>query len=97
MGHRHQGLAETFKPEHPPSGADHSGMHNLTGTAIRAITRYGYVPFMLLGLNGTAIALTVAGTPPKFWLLAVLAVAIATSFLAERVIPLRPQLEPRPR
>ncbi|MCV7355392.1 sterol desaturase family protein [Mycolicibacterium fluoranthenivorans] len=61
-------------------------MHNLTGTAIRAITRYGYVPFMLLGLNGTAIALTVAGTP-KFWLLAVLAVAIATSFLAERVIP----------
>lgn len=85
MGHRHQRLAETFKPEHP-GGADHSGMHNLTGTAIRAITRYGYVPFMLLGLNGTAIALTVAGTP-KFWLLAVLAVAIATSFLTEAVIP----------
>lgn len=85
MGHRHQGLAETFKPEHP-GGAHHSGMHHLTGTAVRAITRYAYVPFMLLGLTGAAIALTVAGAS-TFWLLAVLAVAIATSFLAERVIP----------
>lgn len=85
MGHRHQGLAETFKPEHP-GGADHSGMHHLTGTAVRAITRYGYVPFMLLGLTGAAIALTVAGAS-TFWLLVVLAVAIATSFLAEAIIP----------
>lgn len=85
MGHRHQGLAETFKPEHP-GGADHSGMHHLTGTAIRAITRYAYVPFMLLGLNGAAIALTVAGTA-KYWLLVLLAVAIGMSFLVERIIP----------
>ncbi|ATO61691.1 MULTISPECIES: sterol desaturase family protein [Mycobacteriaceae] len=61
-------------------------MHNVTGTAIRAITRYGYVPLMLLGLNGTAIALTVAGTA-SHWLLVLLAIAIALSLLAERVIP----------
>ncbi|BDX31603.1 hypothetical protein TUM20985_21500 [Mycobacterium antarcticum] len=61
-------------------------MHHLTGTAIRAITRYAYVPFMLLGLNGAAIALTVAGTA-KYWLLVLLAVAIGMSFLVERIIP----------
>ena len=41
---------------------------------------------MLLGLNGTAIALTVAGTA-SHWLLVLLAIAIALSLLAERVIP----------
>ncbi|BBY31563.1 sterol desaturase family protein [Mycolicibacterium sediminis] len=63
-------------------------MH-LTETAIRATIRYGYAPAMLVGVNGAAIVLTVAHTA-HYWLLAVLAVAIAMSFLAERVIPYDP-------
>ena len=52
----------------------------LTRTPVQALARYGYVPFMLIGLNGAAIALSAAGAP-KYWLLAILGVAIATSFL----------------
>ena len=58
----------------------------LTRTPVQALARYGYVPFMLIGLNGAAIALSAAGAP-KYWLLAILGVAIATSFLVERIIP----------
>ncbi|CAA0123238.1 Uncharacterised protein [Mycolicibacterium vanbaalenii] len=58
----------------------------LTTTAAQAVASYGYVPFMLIGLNGAALALTAAGAP-KYWLLVVLVVAIATSFLVERIIP----------
>ncbi|MFC9993845.1 sterol desaturase family protein [Nocardia sp. NPDC127526] len=61
-------------------------MHTTTLSSMQRITRYAYVPFMLLGLNGLGIALTAAGAP-KYWLLAILAVAITTSFLAERIIP----------
>uniref|UniRef100_A0A5Q5BH15 Fatty acid hydroxylase domain-containing protein n=2 Tax=unclassified Mycobacterium TaxID=2642494 RepID=A0A5Q5BH15_MYCSS len=57
-----------------------------TTSAVQSLTRYGYVPFMLIGLNGAGIALTAAGYP-KYWLLVILAAAIATSFLAERTIP----------
>ena len=57
-----------------------------TRTPIQMVARYGYVPFMLIGLNGAGIALASSGAP-KVWLLAVLAVAIATAFLVERVIP----------
>lgn len=53
---------------------------------VRTLARYGYVPFMLIGLTGTGIALAAAGAP-KYWLLAVLAVAIGTSFGVERLIP----------
>ena len=59
-------------------------------TAAQAVARYGYVPVMLLGLNGAGVALTAAGAP-KYWLLAVMAVAIATAFLVERVIPYDPE------
>ena len=58
----------------------------LTSTPVQAVARYGYVPFMLIGLNVAAIALSAAGAP-KYWLLVVLAAAIATSFLVERIIP----------
>lgn len=61
-------------------------MTTLTITSVHALARYGYVPFMLLGLNGAGIALIAAGAP-KYWLLLILAVAIATSFLVERTIP----------
>lgn len=59
---------------------------SLTSTPAHTVARYAYVPFMLIGLNGTAITLTALGAP-KYWLLAILAVAIATSFLVERIIP----------
>ena len=55
-------------------------------TALQAVARYGYVPFMLVGLNGAGIAVAAAGAP-KYWLLAILAVAIATALLVERIIP----------
>ncbi len=55
-------------------------------TAAQAVARYGYVPFMLIGLNGAGIVFT-AGGAQKYWLLAVLVVAITTTFLVELVIP----------
>ncbi|GAB4586175.1 sterol desaturase family protein [Nocardia sp. IFM 10818] len=61
-------------------------MHTTTLSTAQRITRYAYVPLMLLGLNGLGIAITAAGAP-KYWLLAILAVAITASFLAERIIP----------
>lgn len=61
-------------------------MHSVSNTPVSMLARYGYVPFMLLGLNGIGIAVASAGAP-KYWLLAVLAVAIAASFLVERIIP----------
>lgn len=51
-----------------------------------ALIRYGYAPFMLVGLNGAAIGLSAYGAP-KYLLLLVVVVAIAASFVAERVIP----------
>jgi hypothetical protein len=61
-------------------------MSTLTHTPVHALARYSYVPFMLLGLNGAGVALIVAGAP-KYWLQAVLAVAIAMSFGVERTLP----------
>ncbi|MFF2554803.1 sterol desaturase family protein [Nocardia sp. NPDC058058] len=61
-------------------------MDTTTTTLVQRITRYAYVPFMLLGLNGLGILLAGSGAP-KYWLLAILAVAIGASFLAERIIP----------
>lgn len=61
-----------------------------TTTAVQVVARYVYVPFMLIGLNGAGIAVAAAGAP-KYWLLAILAVAIATAFLVERIIPYDPQ------
>jgi sterol desaturase/sphingolipid hydroxylase (fatty acid hydroxylase superfamily) len=61
-----------------------------TTTAVQAVARYGYVPFLLIGFNGTGIAVAAAGAP-KYWLLVILAGAIATAFLVERIIPYDPQ------
>ena len=59
-------------------------------TAAQAVARYGYVPFMLIGLNGAGIAVAAAGAP-KFWLLGILGIAITTAFVVERIIPYDPQ------
>ncbi|WP_040700079.1 sterol desaturase family protein [Nocardia vinacea] len=61
-------------------------MTTITRTPAQRLARYGYVPFMLIGLNGVGIALSSIGAP-KFWLLLVLVVAIVASFLVERLIP----------
>ncbi|WP_063037129.1 sterol desaturase family protein [Nocardia pseudovaccinii] len=61
-------------------------MTTITRTPAQRLARYGYAPFMLIGLNGAGIALSSSGAP-KFSLLLVLAVAIVVSFLVERLIP----------
>jgi hypothetical protein len=55
---------------------------------MKTLVRYGYVPFMLLAINGAGIAIAASGGP-KLWLLALLLLAIAASFAAERVLPYR--------
>ncbi|MBF6100533.1 sterol desaturase family protein [Nocardia cyriacigeorgica] len=55
-------------------------------TLARPLIRYGYAPFMLLGINGAGIALAATGAN-KAWLIALLAVAVAVSFTAERLLP----------
>ncbi|WP_280500314.1 sterol desaturase family protein [Nocardia farcinica] len=56
---------------------------------VRPLVRYGYVPVMLVGINGAGIAVAAAGAA-KLWLVALLAAAVALSFAAERVLPYRP-------
>jgi sterol desaturase/sphingolipid hydroxylase (fatty acid hydroxylase superfamily) len=51
-----------------------------------AIVRYGYAPFMLLGLNAAAFAV-VAGGYSYALLVPLLAVAFGTAFFAEQILP----------
>lgn len=60
---------------------------NATTTLI-TIVRYGYVPFMLIGINGSAIWLISNGVG-KLRLIGLLAFAVACSFAAERILPYR--------
>lgn len=53
---------------------------------MRALVRYGFVPFMILGLNGAAFALVTNGYSYG-WLAPLLALALLTVFWAERVSP----------
>jgi sterol desaturase/sphingolipid hydroxylase (fatty acid hydroxylase superfamily) len=53
---------------------------------LRTVVRYGYVPFMLLGLNGAAYY-AVAYHQSYIWLPVLLVVAFATTFAAERILP----------
>ncbi|MEU0042916.1 sterol desaturase family protein [Streptomyces werraensis] len=53
------------------------------------LIRYFYAPFLLVGINGAGIALVAAGAS-RWWLLALLATAVAASFTAERHLPYRP-------
>jgi sterol desaturase/sphingolipid hydroxylase (fatty acid hydroxylase superfamily) len=55
---------------------------------MRALVRHGYVPFLLLAINGAGIAIAASGGS-KLWLLGLLLLAVATSFAAERVLPYR--------
>jgi len=53
---------------------------------VRTLVRYGFVPFMILGLNGAAFWLVVNGYSYG-WLAPLLGVALLTVFIAERVSP----------
>jgi sterol desaturase/sphingolipid hydroxylase (fatty acid hydroxylase superfamily) len=61
--------------------------------ALRAVVRYGYAPFMMLGLTGVAYwivaELVIAQNNPwaYLWLAPLLAMAYATAFAAERTAP----------
>ena len=52
----------------------------------RTIVRYGYFPFMVIGLNGAAY-FVVANGHSYAWLAPLLALAFATSHIAERALP----------
>ena len=54
--------------------------------ALSALVRYGYAPFMILGLNGAAFWVVSQGHSYA-WLAPLLLIAFATSYLAERVAP----------
>lgn len=53
------------------------------------VVRFGFLGFMLGGVNGTAIWLAGRGAP-KWQLVVLVAVAVAASFLAERLSPYEP-------
>lgn len=52
--------------------------------------RCGYVPLMLLGINGAAIVLARKPWAP-LWMVSLILVAIGLSFLAERIAPYAPE------
>ena len=58
-------------------------------TVLRSIVRYGYVPFMLLGLTGAAywVVINAHSFWSYFWLAPLLALAYATAFAAEHIAP----------
>lgn len=57
-------------------------MMSLTTSAVR----YGYAPFMILGLNGIGFAVVATGGSP-LWLGLILGIALGVAFLAERIVP----------
>ncbi len=60
-----------------------------TDLMITTLARYGYVPLMLLGICGTAVA--VAHTQSAaLWMVTLVLVAIGLSFLVERIMPYSP-------
>lgn len=73
-------------PAVPRRDSRHDRHQRPTKALRQTLIRYGYAPFMLVGLNGAAIGLTAYGAP-KYLLLLVVTVGIAASFVAERVIP----------
>ncbi len=53
---------------------------------LRSVVRYGFVPFMLIGLNGLGLWVVTSGWS-YLWLGLILLVAILTAFAAERLAP----------
>lgn len=59
-------------------------------TLARTAVRYGYVPFMLFGLNGLAYYLVTHGYSYA-WMAPILALALLCAFVAERIAPWFPE------
>ena len=55
---------------------------------LKQVVRYGFVPFMLVGINGAAVYLAVRGAS-ELWLVSLIITAVACSFAAERILPYR--------
>lgn len=53
-----------------------------------ALIRYGYVPFMLIGINGAAGYLAARDASER-WMIGLIAVAVGCSFAAEHALPYR--------
>jgi sterol desaturase/sphingolipid hydroxylase (fatty acid hydroxylase superfamily) len=66
------------------------GSGGIFGNMLISVVRFAYVPFMLVGLNGAA-AVIATSSRSELWLLAVIAVAVACSFAAERAVPYEPE------
>lgn len=56
------------------------------GGMVTSFVRYGYVPVMLFGVNGAAIALAHAPWA-EVWMAALILIAVGLSFAAERTLP----------
>ena len=56
-------------------------------TVLRTVVRYGYAPFMMLGLTGAAYWVVGVTAHSYLWLAPLLALAYATAFAAERIAP----------
>ncbi len=54
--------------------------------SLNGLVRYGYAPFMMLGLNGAAFWVVSQGYSYA-WLLPILVIAFASAFAAERIAP----------
>ncbi|MBX6386267.1 MAG: sterol desaturase family protein [Microbispora sp.] len=61
-------------------------MNSSVNRAVKAVIRYGYVPFMLIGVDGAGVALAAADAG-KLWLAGLLLLAVGCSFAAERLLP----------
>lgn len=57
-----------------------------TWAMTKSLVRYGYVPVMLIGINGAAIALARAPWA-ELWMAVLIVAAIGLSFAAERTLP----------
>lgn len=55
---------------------------------VKNVVRYGYVPFMLIGIDGAALYLAAHGAS-EMWLIGLIVTAVACSFAAERIRPYR--------
>lgn len=69
----------------PPSAAPRVTLQLVT-RASRTVIRYGFVPLLLVGLNGAA-ARVLDLEASRAWLLVLILVALAASFVAERLLP----------
>lgn len=70
------------------SNTDVAALQLPSYTFFHTAIRRGFLPFMLLGVNGAAIALAATGAP-KWQLFGIVAGAVLASFVAEQVAPYR--------